>query len=650
MAVSTTVTFSGPYEANGVTVAFPFDFVAASEAEVGAFIRDEDGVDAAISDSAFDVALTATGGTATFDEAPLGGLLYLYSRPDFKQQTGFDSGQKFQPAVVSRALDKAALRDLHLLDRTDRALTIPLGEIAVELPPAAARAGKALAFGPAGTPLLIDPDLGGGTATDDGEWAPGDPLVQPGGGWPEWFSMERVDPGKFGIIDSASIDQTAAMKALALFANAQPNGCAIHWGHRRVRVSDQIKFTKSVAFLGEGSGSSFIILDGVNAQIYCEYGDGADGDYTAKTPAMEKMSVVVGPDSVVTPFVVGIQSNTGGVSVGGIMRDCVVRGQDGDCGFPWAAEFAGCSNVHIDNVVVIGARSSNPLTGLGSIYCWAQEGQDKADLHVNRLISTFTRVGIKVRGHFEGVKVTASTFIASIYGIDWAADVGSVEPLLQAWDNHFNCERGAILLDGIVQYDIHNNNCYNQAVEALATDYVAFDVKQRTGQPMMSSIMANKFFLLGGTAASRTAVALRSDGSAPTNAIVDHNHCYGGGSGTTLGFYLDPNVVGAVIGSMNDFRGLTQDMDIQNANNTVHHLTSGGMLGLFREDPLAKLHVGGDIRTDGIFVMPGGIVVAQGAATPEGSFAAPPASLYLTPGATYRKATGTGNTGWVSLG
>lgn len=127
MAVSTTDTYSGPYEANGVTVAFPFTFKAVSVDDVAIFIRPASGSDQLIDPSAYTVALAAEGGTATFVTAPASGDVYLVSEPSFLQSVIFASGQPFLPGVVNEVNDRDVVRALYLKREIDRAPKTPLG-------------------------------------------------------------------------------------------------------------------------------------------------------------------------------------------------------------------------------------------------------------------------------------------------------------------------------------------------------------------------------------------------------------------------------------------------------------------------------------------------------------------------------------------
>lgn len=142
MTVERLNVYSGPYLGNGVATSFPIDFHAASVEEVGAYLN---GVD--VDPAAFVVKLNDDGtGTATFFAAPVGTLL-LYSDPLFDQTTNFEDQGPFYQAAVNEPIDRSAIRDLVLRDRTARSVMVPIGESGLSLPARAQRTGgKVLGF------------------------------------------------------------------------------------------------------------------------------------------------------------------------------------------------------------------------------------------------------------------------------------------------------------------------------------------------------------------------------------------------------------------------------------------------------------------------------------------------------------------------
>ena len=128
---------SGPYVPNGVTAAFPFDFHAASVAEVGIAI-DGFEVDRAL----YTVNVNPDGtGSVSFFAPPTGLILVIYSAPLFTQEVNFEDQGPFYQASVNEPIDRSVLRDLVLRDELSRSITFPIGEAGLVLPPASERAG-----------------------------------------------------------------------------------------------------------------------------------------------------------------------------------------------------------------------------------------------------------------------------------------------------------------------------------------------------------------------------------------------------------------------------------------------------------------------------------------------------------------------------
>lgn len=160
MPVSSEVSVAGPYYPNGATTAFAFDFKAASAGEVVAV----DGDDNLISTSLYSVTLDDDeGGTLTFSAAPQASdypVIYVMSEPELTQSADFDNtGPSFNPAALTRAFDKSAIRDLRLKRDIDRSIKVPFGEGALSLPASASRANRFLAFDADGN---VTPSFGTG--------------------------------------------------------------------------------------------------------------------------------------------------------------------------------------------------------------------------------------------------------------------------------------------------------------------------------------------------------------------------------------------------------------------------------------------------------------------------------------------------------
>lgn len=163
MTVQASQAYSGPYNANGVTTAFPFSFPCQKTADVAVQVA---GVKVT---SGFTVSLNANqstnpGGTVTFTTAPSSGQVYVYAALTFDQQTAFSLVVPWSAGTVAgqnAANDRAALRDQILARDLGRAIKAPLGEAPAALPAAASRANLYLGFDANGNPIATS-----GTAVD----------------------------------------------------------------------------------------------------------------------------------------------------------------------------------------------------------------------------------------------------------------------------------------------------------------------------------------------------------------------------------------------------------------------------------------------------------------------------------------------------
>lgn len=257
MPVSSETSISGPFTPNGVTTSFAFDFKAASASEVVA----TDGDGNVISTALYSVTLDDDeGGTLTFGTAPEVSdypEIYVLSEPELTQPSDFDNaGPSFNPAALTRAIDRAAIRDLKLNRDIGRALKLPFGEAAVTFPGVAERANKFLSFLPNGDVLMssgtgadagLRPDLASSTGgamvglVDGGQLSDG---------------LKTITPQMKGAVADGATDDTAAVLAWAAAIGSAVPGLA----------PGTYAVTAPAVFTGEytnglfidGSGSRFI--------------------------------------------------------------------------------------------------------------------------------------------------------------------------------------------------------------------------------------------------------------------------------------------------------------------------------------------------------------------------------------------------------
>lgn len=125
MTVVSESVVEGPFYPNGVTVTFPFTFEVSDTDEISATL---DGV--AIDSADYDVTLNDDGtGSVTFFTAPAGdgatNELYLFSDPDFTQQTTLQNQGPYFQSTLEAIVDHLAICALWLRDRVTRSFIIP---------------------------------------------------------------------------------------------------------------------------------------------------------------------------------------------------------------------------------------------------------------------------------------------------------------------------------------------------------------------------------------------------------------------------------------------------------------------------------------------------------------------------------------------
>jgi hypothetical protein len=127
MTTTTTEAFTGPLIANGLS-AIPFDFQAISDNEVGVL---RNGVE----EFGFTVTLNGDGtGYVLPTLSWSSDVIYVYSKPNFKQTTNFERFAPLYPDQFVPPLDRLARTAIVLKEQLDRTLRVPLGEEAAELP------------------------------------------------------------------------------------------------------------------------------------------------------------------------------------------------------------------------------------------------------------------------------------------------------------------------------------------------------------------------------------------------------------------------------------------------------------------------------------------------------------------------------------
>lgn len=129
MTVSSTISRSGPYNGNGVTTVFDYDFRILEDTHL-TVVRTVDGVDAVVNPSDYSVGGVgnADGGSITFTLAPAAGqTITIIRNAPFTQELDLQNQGEYYAEDVERGFDLAAMRDQQLEERLDRTIQIPVG-------------------------------------------------------------------------------------------------------------------------------------------------------------------------------------------------------------------------------------------------------------------------------------------------------------------------------------------------------------------------------------------------------------------------------------------------------------------------------------------------------------------------------------------
>ena len=184
MTISAETAVAGPYSGNGATTAFAFSFKCFSTSDVDVYLETSAGAQTLQTLSThYSVSLnadqdTSPGGTVTMVTAPVtGSKLHIVSGLPLTRTDVFSNAGGFYPNVLNDARDKTTLQIIQINDRVSRSIRGPIGEtVSSELPNAATRAGKYLAFDDSGNPTAVSA-LTGVTLGAGWEDALADPLL-----------------------------------------------------------------------------------------------------------------------------------------------------------------------------------------------------------------------------------------------------------------------------------------------------------------------------------------------------------------------------------------------------------------------------------------------------------------------------------------
>jgi len=129
MTVSSEARRSGPYNGNGVTKSFPYEFRIKDAGHVKVIQTDSRGAETVLAlnvSYAVSGVGSATGGDVTLSVAPaVGERITIVRNVPFVQEMDLENQGAFFSETIEDALDLGVMRDQQLSERLDRAVTIP---------------------------------------------------------------------------------------------------------------------------------------------------------------------------------------------------------------------------------------------------------------------------------------------------------------------------------------------------------------------------------------------------------------------------------------------------------------------------------------------------------------------------------------------
>lgn len=251
MTISSTARKAGPFSGTGLQSAYPFNFKVFTASDVLVVQTDASGVEHPLSlTTDYTVNLNSDqdgnpGGTVTLKaNLPAGYLATVSSVVPLTQATSIPSMGGFYPKVIEQALDKLTIAAQQVAGLAGRGLRFALSDPTPQgdLPTAAVRAGKFLAFDAGGNPSAAS-----GTGADA---ALRTDLASPAGG----ASLVGVILGSLGTVARSLLDKLRERPTVFDYmTQAQRDDCSSNTASMDVSDAVQKAFNSGVGLFPPGS-------------------------------------------------------------------------------------------------------------------------------------------------------------------------------------------------------------------------------------------------------------------------------------------------------------------------------------------------------------------------------------------------------------
>lgn len=471
---------AGPFNGDGTTVVFPYDFKVLSAAELQVIARAADGTDLVLS-TGYSVSGVgdAGGGNVTFVVAPVAGsMVILQGVTPIQQPTTYTETGRFPAASHEAALDQRTRENQELKRESDRAAKSPVG-VAGPVFPAPGADGTFLGWAAGKLANLVGLTLG--ALLVHATWLA--VFLRP------VYAILEVTPEVYGAAgDLTSVDTTAVRAA---FAAGQLLG-------RPVIVNGKYKIDDLIT-MNLDSGPMVVAGHGQFLRI-ANRGGGADGlfkftrasasEFDGEKLRLQGFKVTASGITAGVGIELNYTSSAGALVYGAEIFDVGFESADNASWFHTAIKTVAVSMLRSRNVFLKGCGAN----GYGTwTYGWHDTGTNNESDHWHTNLSIYCfNTAVLYDGLTEGLYFIGCDVAFCQNGI--AVKPASAQPDVKFQSTYVNAELVAIDIDNIAGLSINDTS-----VSSTSTgkgNFIGFRYAQSAGD-FISTAYFNGFRIYG---------------------------------------------------------------------------------------------------------------------------------------------------------
>ncbi|MCZ8547175.1 hypothetical protein OOJ09_23545 [Mesorhizobium qingshengii] len=485
MTVASETNRSGPYNGNGVTTVFDYEFRIVSENHVKVIKADAAGIETILTIDAdyivSDVGNSAGGQVALTAPLPAGHRLTLLRSVPFTQETDLQNQGAYYAETVEASFDLAAMRDQELQEQISRSLLIPASEDPAQLTGLvgdilrladSADEIDALANNLDSLVKKSDASTSGfGFVVDEDDMASNSATKVP----TQQSAKAYVDRRTMGVNilafgckpDNGATDNLAPFLAAVAFAVAggfalyAPSGGTYHFSAK----VDIPALTGGQQLTIRGAGAEATVFHWPNANGGMQATLVNDGWWT-RSPQGNPFQI----DGVT--FSTGVEGGGVGLKVIAnrlegrpaptlLYSDIVFRGSGGTYRWDTGLYMSKASQNHVSNVRWFG----KVLTQAGTFFKISSEADathDPVAHFFNGCEGTYADKWLDAGDDVEGIHIINCDGVSVNYGVNWVVSITGSESQLAMANCHINAVIAAANLQGIFHSHIVGNLFFTQ--------------------------------------------------------------------------------------------------------------------------------------------------------------------------------------------